>query len=99
LIIYISFGAFLFHTIGRTKFHWLYYEGLNYGINLLLLSFIWISGFVYALYPEKRKFIALNVAAFYLVFAVLGAVIKALYDAKHHNIQLFFEKDLIFVGL
>jgi len=99
LIIYVSFVAFLFHFAGRTKFHWQYYSGLNYGINLLLLSFIWMSGFVYALYPEKRKFIALNTATFYVVFVALGAVIKLLSDEKHHNIQVFFRRDLIFIGI
>jgi peptidoglycan/LPS O-acetylase OafA/YrhL len=95
-ITYASFAAFLFYTLGRTTFHWPYYTGLKYGINLLLLSFTWVAGFVYSVYPEKRKFLMLNVALFFIIYIVLTAVIELLHDIKHHKSEMFFNSELIF---
>jgi peptidoglycan/LPS O-acetylase OafA/YrhL len=94
IIIYASFAAFLFHIIGRTKFHWPYYVGVKYGLNLLLLSFIWITGFVYSVYPQKRKFLATNVVSFFAVYMVVIVTIQLLYNIKHHKTEEFFNNEL-----
>jgi peptidoglycan/LPS O-acetylase OafA/YrhL len=43
-LIFISFAAFLVYTCGRTVFHWKYFAGVGYGLNVLLLSFVWLAG-------------------------------------------------------
>ena len=99
IITYVSFAAFLFYTVGRTKFHWPYYSNVKYGINLLLLSFIWVAGFMYSVYPQKRKFLIINVAIFFIVYIMLTAVIQLLHDIKHHRYEVFFNSELIFFFL
>ncbi len=99
IIIYASFAAFLFYIIGRTKFHWPYYSDVKYGINLLLLSFIWIAGFVYSIYSEKRKFLMINVALFLIIYIGLSAGIQLLYDIKHNKPEVFFNSELFFFAL
>ncbi len=49
-----SFICYLIYTCGRTLFHWDYYAATNYGINIVLLSFIWIAGFSLAIFPKKK---------------------------------------------
>jgi len=94
IIIYISFGAFLFYTTGRTLFHWPYYAGLTGGLNLPIFAFIWITGFVYSNYPEKYKFIRLNVLGLFAIYITLTVGIEILHQIKHHEIGTYISKDL-----
>ncbi|HEY2583662.1 MAG TPA: acyltransferase [Mucilaginibacter sp.] len=99
ILIYISFAAFLIHIAGRTTFHWPYYAGVSYGFNLLLLSFIWVAGFVYSKMPEKRKFLAINVAVFFVIYIALTTVIELLHDIKHGKTGDFYHNELVFYVL
>lgn len=99
IIIYASFIAFLTHIVGRTLFHWPYYAGVTAGINLLLFAFIWIAGFVYSLYPEKRRFIAINVAVFFLAYTGLTVMIELAHAMKHHETAVFLKRDLIYFAM
>jgi peptidoglycan/LPS O-acetylase OafA/YrhL len=41
---YGSFFLYLVYTLGRSAFHWPYYCNTSYGLNLPILSFVWICG-------------------------------------------------------
>jgi len=99
VIIYISFVAFLIHIAGRTLFHWPYYAGVSAGLNLIVLGFIWVAGFVYSIYPEKRKFMAINVAIFFASYFGLTLLIELLHQVKHHEAGDFINHDLIYYTL
>jgi len=99
VIIYISFAAFLIHIAGRTLFHWPYYAGVSAGLNLIILGFIWVAGFVYSIYPEKRKFMAINVALFFACYFGLTILIELFHQIKQHTAGDFVSHDLIYFAL
>jgi peptidoglycan/LPS O-acetylase OafA/YrhL len=43
-----SFAAYLIYTCGRTLFHWPYFSGLAYGLDLPLLGYSWLLGLLLA---------------------------------------------------
>ena len=90
---YISFLAFCFYTCGRTLFHWKYYSGTSFGINLIFLSFIWIGGFVLAVFPQSRKKTLNIIGGMLLCHFSLAILIQLLYRIKHDELNLFFQQD------
>jgi peptidoglycan/LPS O-acetylase OafA/YrhL len=94
-IIYTSLICYCAYTCGRTLFHWNYYSGTQYGINLLFLAFIWVIGFTLAVYPQNKKFISINIALIFLLHIGLTAGIQGLHRYKHQELSHFFLKDLI----
>jgi len=99
ILILISFISYCIYTGGRTLFHWNYYAGTQYGINLLLLAFIWIAGFALAIYPENKKHISLTILAMFIVHLVMTISIQILFRYKHHELALIVPVDLLgFIG-
>lgn len=95
MIIYSSFLFYCIYTCGRTLYHWPYYFGTMYGINLFILAYVWIAGFALARFPEKNRFNKFTVAFIFLGHIALSFAIAAAYNYKHHSMNKFITKDLI----
>ena len=94
ILIYISFLSFCFYTCGRTLYGWVYFAGTSYGINLILLSFIWIAGFTLAIYPERKKAISMHIAIIFVAHITLTILIQVAYRYKHHEIDKVYSEDI-----
>jgi peptidoglycan/LPS O-acetylase OafA/YrhL len=95
VIIYTSVICYVAFTCGRTLFNWNYYSGIGYGLNILFLAFVWVIGFALAVFPEKRRFIILNIALIFILHIGLSASIQAAYRYKHNEVSMFIGSDLI----
>ena len=95
LIAGVSFFSYCLYTCGRSLFHWPYYSGTNFGINLLLLSFIWVVGFMLAIFHNKRKEIAILIGSIFTIHFALTCLIALGSRIKHHETNLFFTEDSI----
>ena len=85
-----SFLAFLVHTVGRTLFHWHYYSGIGFGLNLVLLGFAWVSGLRLA-----RTRDGLSVVAGLLALHLLAdAAIELGHCIKHGQVDSFLSHDI-----
>ncbi|WP_460911811.1 acyltransferase family protein [Spirosoma areae] len=93
-LVTISFVCYCFYTAGRSLFHWPYYSGTNFGINLLLLSFIWLIGFMLAIFSDKRKEISIIISLLFIIHFVLTVLIAFGSRVKHQEINLFFTTDI-----
>jgi len=94
VIIYLSFACYCLYTCGRTLFHWPYYAGTIWGINLLLLSFIWIAGFSLAVFKNKFNNISYHIIILLGIHLLLTYVIQILFRIKHHEITMLFNQDI-----
>ncbi len=91
-----SFFCFLIYESGRSLFHWPYYFGTKYGINLVLFAFIWLAGFCLAIFPEsyqENKRIIIFLFAGYLLLNIGKQIIFRL---KHHSISELVHTDIVF---
>lgn len=90
---FIAVGSFLLYcgyTAGRTLFHWNYYSGTSYGLNLPLLAFMWIAGFCISMEKghPRRSFALL--AALIIGHLVTTVAIECGHSLKHHNMVGFW---------
>jgi peptidoglycan/LPS O-acetylase OafA/YrhL len=98
-MVYVSFIAYCAYTCGRTLYHFDYYSGTMYGINLLLLSFIWIAGFALAIFPDQKRLISINILLIFFAHWGLTILIQSVFRWKHHELDLLLKVDLIqFIG-
>ncbi|RZK73905.1 MAG: acyltransferase [Pedobacter sp.] len=93
-IIYFSFFCYCLYTCGRSLYHWNYYSGTTYGINLILLAFIWVAGFALAVFPDKKKNIAIHIAFILAAHIGLSFLIQGGYRYKNQQLPLFLHEDL-----
>jgi peptidoglycan/LPS O-acetylase OafA/YrhL len=93
LLMCISFLAYCFYTCGRTLFHWKYYSGTSFGLNLIFLSFIWIGGFVLAVFPQSKTKTMKIIGIMFICHLALTILIQSLYRIKHNEIELLFQID------
>lgn len=89
MLMYASFVLFCAHEIGRTVFHFSYYAGIGYGINLPLLSFAWLAGFVIAREPTSAKRTLRDCAAMFASYMALSVSIHVAYLIKHQMLGWF----------
>ncbi len=89
-----SFIAFLVYTCGRTLFHWNYYSGTAFGLNLVVLAFIWLSGLRLARTKDHTG-VMLSIVAMFAVYLALSVAIQGAYRMKHGELALFLQVDLI----
>lgn len=99
VLVIISFVSFLIYKCGRSVFHWPYYTHNMYAVNLLTLSFIWIAGFIFAIYPKDRKRNAVVIAVLFILHLVITAGIQLLVQIKSHSIAQFWTKNLLHFSL
>ena len=92
-----SFIAFCAYTCGRTLFHWTYFSGTAFGLNLLLLAFIWLSGLRLARNIEVGGSgrIMRSIVAMFAIYIALSIAIQAGYRFKHGEMAQFFQIDLV----
>jgi len=96
IIIYSSFLIYCIYTCGRTLYHWPYYFGTLYGINLFILAYVWVAGFALAKYPEKSRFNTFTVVFIFAGHIALSFAIAALFSYKHQQMHTFLTKDIIY---
>ena len=93
-LIAVSFIAFCVYTCGRTLFHWTYYSGTAFGLNLVLLAFIWLSGLRLARTGDYTGILR-SIVAMFAIYMALSIAIQAGYRLKNGEMALFFQTDLI----
>jgi peptidoglycan/LPS O-acetylase OafA/YrhL len=91
VLTYVSFAAFMAYTCGRTLFHWNYFAGVGYGLNLLLLSFIWLSGLRLAREPQSAHLILKEVGWMFALHITLASCIQFASSWKRGTVQEFLE--------
>ncbi len=98
-LIFASFICYLSYESGRTLFHWPYYFGTMYGINLVLLAFIWITGFCLAIFPESNKLNRRIIIFLFTGHLLLKIGIQIIFRIKHHSINELIREDVAcFIG-
>jgi peptidoglycan/LPS O-acetylase OafA/YrhL len=98
-LIIASFACYIIYTCGRTLFDWNYFAGTKYGINLVLLAYIWIAGFALAIFPNYRKQNKLMIALLLLGHIGLTILIQVGYRIKNHQLGGIIDIDLLpFIG-
>lgn len=98
-IILLSFFSYIIHTCGRTLSHWRFYSGMNLGLNLIFLSFIWIAGFVLAIFPENKKFNSILIGLLFFGHLSVTIAIQIASRIKHNELDLIIQQDLLsFIG-
>ncbi len=95
-IIYLSFFCYILYTCGRTFFHWNYYSDTKYGVNLILLAFIWLAGFGLAIFPDNKKHGSIVIAALLCGHLALTIGIQILFRIKHHQVSEIINSDIAF---
>jgi len=95
VLMWVSFVAFMAYTCGRTLFHWNYYAGTGYGLNLLLLSYIWIAGFRLATAPDKALATLKEVGLMMALHILLEVAITFAHKWKHGQFDVFLNVDLL----
>lgn len=95
IISILSFISYCFYTCGRSLFDWFYYSGVGFGLNLLFLSFIWVSGFMLAIFNKQIKSTSLLIGTLLLLHFSINFFIALIYNIKHQKLDIFFSKDLV----
>ncbi len=95
-IILGSLVCYTLYTMGRSLFGWNYYSGLKYGLNLPMLAYIWVAGFLLSKTSNKSK--ALNfIGMIFSYYIVLAAAIQVAFRIKNHTYEAIFPDLLTFV--
>jgi peptidoglycan/LPS O-acetylase OafA/YrhL len=98
-LIFSSFSLYVIYDCGRTLFHWNYYSGTKYGINLILLAYIWLAGFTLAIFPDDKKRTSVIIALLFIAHFLLTIGIQILFRLKHHQIhEILFVDIFSFIG-
>jgi peptidoglycan/LPS O-acetylase OafA/YrhL len=95
LIVWGSFACYLLYTVFRTASHLPYYSGVGFGLNLGLLSFIWIAGLRLARATAEDKTAMRDIGLIFGGHLALTAVIQFGFRLKHHALADFFRHDVI----
>jgi peptidoglycan/LPS O-acetylase OafA/YrhL len=95
IMTYASFVAFCGYEMARSALHLKYYSGLGYGLNLPLLSFIWLAGFTLAREPSSARRTIRDCGLIFLAHFLLATAIQIVHRWKHGEIAAFFELDAL----
>lgn len=96
-LVVVSFVSFCVYTCGRTLFHWTYYSGTSYGLNLLLLAFIWLSGLRLARLEKGQSHdgVLRSIFAIFAIYMLMCVAIQGGYRLKNNDLGQFFRGDLV----
>ena len=94
VMVYASFFSYVIYTILRTLAHLPYYSGTAFGINLLLLSFVWVAGLGLSRRDIPHKAAIRDIAILFCGHASLAFAIQFGFRMKHHEIGKFFSNDM-----
>jgi peptidoglycan/LPS O-acetylase OafA/YrhL len=93
-LIAASFVAFCVYTCGRTLFHWDFYAGVGYGLNLPFLAFIWLAGLRLARRPDATVPVLKMIGLLFSLHILLTATIQFGFRLKNGKLPLFFSGDV-----
>lgn len=93
IMMYASFALFCGYELGRSAFHWPYYSGLGDGINMIVLAFPWLAGFLIAREPALAKRTVRDSALMLAGYIVLTVAIGGIHRWKHAQLAEFFTND------
>lgn len=93
-LVVASFLAYVVYTVGRSLWHWPYYSGLGWGLNLPLLGFAWVCGFRLVKFRDRRAIVLKDIAILFAAHLLLGAAIQLGFRLKHGAVALFWSQDL-----
>ena len=82
----VSFGSYLAYNCARTLMHAPYYSGVAYGLNIVFLSFIWIAGFMLAVFKRKQTKISFLIAALLFTHWAFTLAIQLAYRFKNNQL-------------
>lgn len=90
-----SLLAYGIYTCGRTLWHWPHFAGLGFGLNMLVLSFPWICGFLIGRGNACSRGIGLRLlgAIFFIHFALTFGI-QVVSRWRHQLWSRFFTEDL-----
>lgn len=74
---YLSLAAYCGYEVCRSAFHLPYYAGLAWGVNLPLLSFTWLAGFLLAREPAFAMRTLRDCSAIFLVHILVALAIQS----------------------
>ncbi|MEJ1964427.1 MAG: acyltransferase [Gammaproteobacteria bacterium] len=95
ILMFASFAAYCGFEVCRTLFHLSYYAGVGYGLNLPLLSFAWIGGFLVAREPAVARRTVRDCGLMFLGHVLLLVAVQGLYRWKHAQFADFLHADLL----
>ena len=98
ILAYSSFILYCLYTCGRSLYHWNYYAGTEFGINLFFLSFIWIAGFALAVFNNAKDQTAKVIAYLFIGHLLLQTGIQVIHRIKIHEINLIVDDVPKFIG-
>jgi peptidoglycan/LPS O-acetylase OafA/YrhL len=91
---YASFIAYVGYTCGRTIFHWDYYSGVGYGLNLIFLSYVWLAGLRLARDPSNARLVLKDIGAMFAIHILLALCIEAASSWKRGTTEAFFQSGI-----
>lgn len=94
-LIVCSFIFYCIYTCGRTLFHWNYYAGTGYGLNLPVLAFAWLAGFRLAKHKDAPAASLKMITAIFAFHIFLTSSIAFASKFKKNNLSVFFEIDIL----
>jgi len=97
-VAWLSFAVYAAYTAGRTLWHWPYYSGLGWGLNVPLLAYAWLCGFRLAKFDARRKFVLTDIGLLFAGHLLLAALIQLAFRIKHAALLQFWTQDLAGYG-
>jgi len=95
LIVFVSFICYLIYTVFRTTSHLPYYSGVGFGLNLILLSFIWTAGLRLARMGGQDKSALRDIGVIFACHIALAVIIQLGSRFRHHALADFFRYDAL----
>lgn len=92
---FASFALYCCYELCRTAFHFPYYAGAGFGINLPVLAFPWLAGFLIAREPSLARRTARDGAILFGGHVLLGVSVGFLHRLKHDQLGVYFTQDLV----
>ena len=93
-VMYASFAAFCCYEVCRSAFHLPYYVTLSYGLNLPLLAYIWLGGFLLARAPSLARRTVRDCGVMLFGEMLLQWAIAGQYRSRHTGLDAFIQSDL-----
>ncbi len=88
-----SFLVYAIHTCGRTLFHWPYPAFQGGGLNLVILSFPWLLGFVLAQGAGSHRQVLRWIGLALMGHWLLAVAIQWGHRMKHDTVEIFWTID------
>jgi len=94
LLVYLSFAAYVVYTAMRSLLHLPYYSGVGFGLNLVLLAFIWICGLRLAQSNVSQKAVLLDIRLLFWGHMVIAMLIQFGHRVKQNAAWQFLNDDV-----